>query len=124
MKSPFCFLVMPFRPELNYFYLYLKKYIREEHGLNLERGDHDVLSKALMDRIRDNIIEAYVILADVTSANPNGLYEIGLAHAIGKPVIFFTQDDPERAPVDVRQFEFIHYNLQDHERFLAKLDNA
>jgi len=26
--------------------------------------------------------------------------------------------------VDVRQFEFIHYNLQQHEEFLRKLDNA
>jgi hypothetical protein len=42
----------------------------------------------------------------------------------GKPVIFLTQDDPASAPVDVRQFEFIHYNLRHHKEFLANLDNA
>ena len=41
-----------------------------------------------------------------------------------KPVIFLTQDDPRDAPVDIRQFEFIQYDLGRHEDFLAKLDNA
>jgi hypothetical protein len=124
MKAPFCFVVMPFRRELNYFYLYLQRHLREKHGLRVERGDHNVLTKALMDKVRDQIIEADVILGDITSANPNVFYEIGLAHAFGKPVVFLTQDDPTAAPVDVRQFEFIHYDLQRHEDFLAKLDNA
>ena len=115
---------MPFRPELNYFYLYLQKHLREKHGLRVERGDHNVLTKALMDKVRDQIIEADVLLGDLTGANPNVFYEIGLAHAFGKPVIFLTQDDPATAPVDVRQFEFIRYDLQRHEDFLAKVDNA
>jgi len=123
-SRPFCFVVMPFRAELNYFYLYLQKHLRETHGLRVERGDHNVLTKALMHKVRDQIIEADVLLGDVTAANPNVFYEIGLAHAFGKPVIFLTQDDPANAPVDVRQFEFIRYDLQRHDEFLAKLDNA
>jgi hypothetical protein len=39
-------------------------------------------------------------------------------------VIFQTQDDPAMAPVDIRQFEFIHYDMQRHEEFISKLDNA
>jgi hypothetical protein len=87
-------------------------------------GDHNVLTKALMDKIRDQIVEADVLLGDITSGDPNVFYEIGLAHAFNKPVIFLTQDAPASAPVDVRQFEFIHYDLQRHEEFLGKLDNA
>jgi nucleoside 2-deoxyribosyltransferase len=121
---PFCFVVMPFRAELNYFYLYLQKHLQDKHGLRVERGDHNVLTKALMDKVREQIVEADVLLGDVTSANPNVFYEIGLAHAYGKPVIFLTQDDPAATPVDVRQFEFIHYDLRRHDEFLAKLDNA
>lgn len=124
IRPPFCFVVMPFWPELNYFYLYVQKHLKEKHGLRVERGDHNVLTKAIMDKIRDQIIEADVLLGDVTSGNPNVFYEIGLAHAFGKPVIFLTQDAPASAPVDVRQFEFIHYDLQRHEDFLGKLDNA
>jgi len=123
-RPPLCFVVMPFRPELNYFFLYIQKYLSDKHGLRIERGDHRVLTKALMDKIRDQIIEADVLIADITSSNPNVFYEIGLAHAFGKPVIFLTQDAPSSVPVDVRQFEFIQYDLQRHEEFLGKLDNA
>jgi nucleoside 2-deoxyribosyltransferase len=115
---------MPFRPELNYFYLYVQKHLKETHGLRVERGDHNVLTKAIMDKVRDQIIEADVLIGDVTAGNPNVFYEIGLAHAFGKPVVFLTQDDPASAPVDVRQFEFIRYDLQRHEEFLSRLDNA
>jgi len=123
-RAPFCFVVMPFRPELNYFYLYIQRYLAEKHGLRVERGDHRVLTKAVMNKVRDQIVEADLILGDVSSSNPNVFYEIGLSHAFGKPVIFMTQDDPASAPVDVRQFEFIQYDLQRHEDFLSKLDNA
>jgi hypothetical protein len=123
-KQPFCFVVMPFRPELNFLYLFLQRYMSDKHGLRVERGDHRVLTKALIDKVRDQIVEADVILADVTGANPNVFYEIGLAHAIGRPVIYMTQDPPERAPVDIRQFEFICYDLGHHDELLNRIDNA
>jgi hypothetical protein len=123
-RAPLCFVVLPFTAELNYFYLYLQHYLATKHGLRVERGDHRILTKALMDKVRDQIIEADVLLGDVTSANANVFYELGIAHALGKPVIFLTQDLPEEAPVDVRQFEFIQYDLLKHDDFLPKLDNA
>jgi hypothetical protein len=123
-RRAFCFVVMPFRPEFNYFYLYLQRHLYDKHGLRVERGDHQILTKPLMDKIREKVVEADVLLAEITSSNPNVFYEVGLAHAFGKPVIFLTQDDPSKAPVDIRQFEFIEYELSKHEDFLVKLDNA
>jgi hypothetical protein len=122
--SKFCFVVMPFRPELNFFYLFIDRYLSEKHGIHVERGDHSILTKPLIEKIREQILAADVILADVSGGNPNVFYEVGLAQAFGKPVIFLTQDDPEKTPVDVRQFEFIQYDLSNHTDFLAKLDNA
>jgi len=122
--DPLCFIVMPFRPEFNYFYLYLQKYLGENHQLRVERGDHRILTKPLIDKVREQIRSAHVLIADITGANPNVLYEVGLAHAYGKPVVFLTQDPPEEAPVDLRQFEFIAYDLEHHKEFLEKLDNA
>jgi hypothetical protein len=121
---PLCFVVMPFRPELNFFYLYIQKYLSEKHSIRVERGDHQILTKPLMDKIRDQIISADVVIADISSGNPNVFYEIGLAHAFAKPVVFLTSEDPKNAPVDVRQFEYIEYKLENHQDFLAKLDNA
>src|SRR5271169_2648789 len=117
-------MVMPFRPELNYFFLYLKRYLEEKYRIRVERGDSNVLTKELMKKIADQISSASFLIADITGNNANVFFELGIAHATNKPVIFLTQDAPKDAPVDIRQFELIQYELSRHEDFLAKLDNA
>lgn len=124
MRETVCFVVMPFRPELNYFFLYLKKYLEEKYKIRVERGDSNVLTKELMKKIADQISSASFLIADITGSNANVFFELGIAHATSKPVIFLTQDAPKDAPVDIRQFEFIQHDLGRHEDFLAKLDNA
>src|SRR5215831_287607 len=124
MKVKNCFVIMPFAEDLNYFYLYLQKYLWENHGLNVERGDHQILTKPIMEKVRDQILSADVIIGEVTGGNPNVFYELGIATTFGKPIIFITRDKPEQAPVDIRQFEHIHYQLTNHVDFLKKIDNA
>lgn len=119
-----CFVVMPFRSELNFVYLYLAQYLEQRHNLTVSRGDTEVLTKPLMDKIAASIATADVILGDVTGSNANVFFELGLAHAAGKPIIFLTQDDPETVPVDIRQFEHIRYDLARHRELLDRLDNA
>jgi len=113
MRETFCFVVMPFRPELNYFFPFLKKYLEEKYKIRVERGDSHVLTKELMKEISDQISAASFLLADITGSNANVFFELGIAHATGKPVIFLTQDNPKDkdTPVDIRQFEFIQYEL-------------
>ena len=123
-KAPLCFVVMPFRSELNYFYLYIRRHLQDKYRIRVERGDTHIMTKALMDKIREQIIDASVVIGDVTGSTANVFFELGIAHAIGRPIIFLTQDPPESAPVDIRQFEFIHYDLGRHEEFFVKLDNA
>ncbi|MGI8991724.1 MAG: hypothetical protein ACR2I2_19350 [Bryobacteraceae bacterium] len=124
MRETLCFVVMPFRPELNYFFLYLKRYLEEKYRIRVERGDSNVLTKEILRKISEQISEASFLIADITGSNANVFFELGIAHERNKPVIFLTQDDPKDAPVDTRQFEFIKYELGRHEDFLAKLDNA
>ena len=119
-----CFVIMPFRAELNYFYLYLQQYLQNKHGVHVERGDDRILTKPILEKVRDQILQANVIIADITHRNPNVFYELGLAHAAETPVILITQDPVEDAPVDVRHLEFIVYDLARHDEFLTKLDNA
>lgn len=67
------------------------------HGLNDCESAKDIeitiwenmnaLGTKLDDRIRDEINDADVILADITCPNYNVLYEVGFAMALGKPVI-------------------------------------
>src|SRR4051812_3521616 len=100
-QAPLCFVVMPFRAELNFFYLYLRRYLQERHGLRVERGDHRILTVPILDKIREQIIEAKVLIADITGRNANVFYELGLAHAFEKSVILITQDEDEDVPTDI-----------------------
>jgi len=119
-----CFVMMPFVPELHYFYLYLKQHIEQHHGISCERADDRILTKPFLDKINDLIRDADVIIADCSSRNPNVFYELGIAHALNKNVILITKDPVGGAPSDIRHFEFIHYELQNHVEFLKRLDNA
>ena len=75
-------------------------------------------------RFRAQIAAADVVLADITGNNANVFFELGLADAAGKPIIFLTQDDPDKAPVDVKPAEKIVYDLSRHRELLDRLDNA
>lgn len=117
-----CFVIMPFKPELNYFYLYVRGYLKEKHGIECERGDHKILTIPLLEKIRRQILDADVIIADITGRNANVFYELGLA--FGKKIILITQDSAADVPTDIKHLEFIKYDLSQHVEFLSKLDNA
>lgn len=119
-----CFIIMPFKPELNYFYLYVKKHIEERHNINCFRGDNDVLTIPILEKIKKYIENSDILIADCTGRNPNVFYELGIAHTLNKKVILITMDDIKEAPSDIRHYEFIKYQLANHEDFIDKLDNA
>src|SRR6266487_3819507 len=107
-----CFTIMPFLPELNYFFLYMKKYIEEKHKVVCLRADDRVLTVAILDKINKMILESDFVIADCTGRNANVMYELGFAHAQGKKVILLTSDEISSAPSDIRHFEFIRYDLE------------
>jgi hypothetical protein len=94
------------------------------HNINCERADDRVLTQPILDKINDLIRDADLIIADCTGHNANVFYELGIAHAQGKKVILITSDPVRDAPSDVRHFEFIPYELDQHDAFLSRLDNA
>lgn len=49
-----------------------------------------------------------MIIADVTGRNPNVMYEIGIAHTLGKTVILLTQEVHD-IPFDFRGYRHIDY---------------
>lgn len=64
----------------------------------------------LVDKVHRAIREATVLIADVTGSNPNVLYEVGYARALGKNVIPITQDSPAEVVSDLRQLEVLTYS--------------
>jgi hypothetical protein len=63
----------------------------------------------ILNDIVDGIARSTLLLADVTGANPNVIYEIGVAHAWELDVLMITQE-PTRIPFDTSSLRHIVYN--------------
>lgn len=60
---------------------------------------------SIPDEIRQKIERADVLLADIRDQRPNVIYEVGLAHGMGRPVVLFTAPG-EDAPFDLAPYRF------------------
>lgn len=103
------FVLMPFAEELKPVYEDHIKDTIKKFNLSIARADDFFSHNAIMDEIWSAIYYSKVIIADCTGKNPNVFYEIGLAHAIGRPVILITQN-PDDVPFDLRHIRYIYYN--------------
>ena len=48
----------------------------------------------------------------MTGRNPNVLYELGIAHALRKPVVLVSSNEDD-VPFDVRHVRVIYYDMRD-----------
>ena len=69
---------------------------------------------SVVEQIWEQISKSRVLLADLTDKNPNVFYELGLAHAANKPVVF-TSARIEDVPFDLRHLRVIVYETRDPE---------
>lgn len=81
----------------------------ESMGLNCKRADSIFATIPFMEKIWCQINESLLIIADLTSSNPNVLYELGVAHTLGKPIIMMTQDECY-VPTDLKAIDYIRYD--------------
>ena len=102
------FMVMPFREHLNPVYQDHITKIASDLNLDIKRGDDPFSHHDIITEIWSLINNSQLVIADCTGKNPNVFYEMGLAHAIGKPVIPITQNE-EDIPFDIRQRRYIKY---------------
>ena len=54
------------------------------------------------------ICRSSVVICDLTGKNANVFYEAGIAHSLGKDVIFITQSEDD-VPLDINRLRHIHY---------------
>jgi len=63
-----------------------------------------------MQDIWKSICEARLIIADLTGLNPNVMYELGVAHTLGKEtLIIYRQDENIKFPFDLAYIRRIEY---------------
>lgn len=78
---------------------------------------------SIIGQIWQRIRSSDVVVADLTSHNPNVMYELGVAHALGKPSIIIMQRGHER-PFDLGVDRCCKYDLEDLDALGAWIEGA
>jgi hypothetical protein len=117
----FCFVLMPFAPEFDDIYAFGIKGACEDANTYCERVDEQIFQGSVLERIYNQISKADIVIADMSGRSPNVFYEVGYAHALGKPTILLTKQ-AEDIPFDLKHFPHIVYNskIQDLRKELAR----
>ena len=112
-KSDSVFVMMPFEEPLGEYYEKIYKPSIEKAGLTPIRADSDIFgSGKIIDQILTGIRQAKVLVAELTSRNPNVFYELGLAHALKKPVVLVSSNMSD-VPFDLQHVRVIFYDMRD-----------
>ncbi len=104
-----CFVVMPFGEPFDSYYRQIISPAIVSNKLVVVRGDDINHPGPIMEQIWNEISVSRLCVAELTGHNPNVMYELGLAHALGKPVVQIAQNATD-LPFDLRHLRSVVYN--------------
>lgn len=108
-----CFVMMPFAPPVGNYFSTVYKPAIEKAGLVAVRADDDIFSTGkIIDQIWRGITSANILVAELTGRNANVYYELGLAHALQKPVVLVSSNEQD-VPFDLNHIRVIYYDVTD-----------
>lgn len=110
-----CFVMMPFSDPEGYtpghfrkVYDQIIKPAIEKAGYEAYHIDENSVSDLITTKIFQAILDCDMAVCDLSSRNPNVLYELGIRHAFDKPVVLINDDKTERI-FDVQGLSTITY---------------
>ena len=108
-----CFVVMPFTSPIGDYYSSVYKPAIEKAKLTPVRADNEIFGAGkIMDQVWSGINAAKVLVAELTTKNPNVFYELGIAHALHKPVVLVSSNEDD-VPFDLKHIRVIYYDKND-----------
>lgn len=110
-KNLKAFVLMPFDPEFSSIYEDLIKPALEDAGYDVARADSFLDQQSILRDIIRGIATAHLIVADLTTLNPNVLYELGLCHGLRIPTVLLAQS-MEEVPFDLRPYRIQVYSTR------------
>jgi O-acetyl-ADP-ribose deacetylase (regulator of RNase III) len=126
MQTKNCFVIMPFGEKTDVDgavvpFDTVYEHILEPAGKELEK--HGIIVKSeRCDKIKQagwihstmikHIMEADIAIVDVTTANPNVFYELGVRHALKRKVTILVRRKGTKLPFNIEGFKVIDYDLQ------------
>lgn len=114
-----CFVIMPFSDQEGYapghfrkVYDQIIKPAVESAGYEAYRVDENSVSDLITTKIFKAILDCDMAVCDLSSRNPNVLYELGIRHAFDKPVVLIKDNKTDRI-FDIQGISTVEYR---HER--------
>jgi hypothetical protein len=115
-----CFVIAPIgeensetRKRSDQIFTHIIKPIAADCGYKAIRADHLPETGLITSQVTQHIIEASLVIADLTGSNPNVFYELAIRHMLRKPYVQIIAKG-ERIPFDVagiRTIEIDHRDL-------------
>lgn len=93
--KPNIFVAMPFMEEMDDVFHYGIQGAVNAAGYLCERADLSSFTGDVVDWVKKRILNATLVIADLTTANPNVYLEVGYAWGCGKPTILLIRDSDE-----------------------------
>lgn len=103
------FVIMPYDDQFNELYKKFIETVLHDEGFTVTRADEMIGSANIMRTVIRGIEESCIVVADLTGRNANVYYELGLAHALHKPVIHLSQAIND-LPFDISGYQVIGYD--------------
>jgi hypothetical protein len=100
---------MPFANDFTEVYEQFFRPCLEEAGFAVSRADDLTNQRSIMHDVVAGLLESDLVVADLTDANPNVYYELGIAHAGHRRVVLLTQGVGE-VPFDLQGYRLIPYD--------------
>ncbi|MCR6485308.1 hypothetical protein M8542_21000 [Amycolatopsis sp. OK19-0408] len=114
-----CFVVCPIGPagsdirkRSDQVYRHIISPVVEEFGYSPQRGDLIEQSGQITTQLIDKLLNADLVVADLTDQNPNVFYELAIRHAVRKPFVHLMAHG-QIVPFDIRGFRTILVNHRD-----------
>lgn len=114
MPTKSAFVIMPFSPTVTEdawdgIYDHVFKPTLERCGYSCTRAETSMGS--LIASIVEDLIEADLVIADVTDRNANVFYELGVRHALRRGTIIVSRG-PDHVPSDLKGYWFLTYGIK------------
>ena len=106
--KPHVFVAMPFAAEMDDIYHYGIQGAANASGLLCERADLSVFTGDVMEWVKSRISSAKLVVADLSSANPNVYLEVGFAWGCRVPTILLVKETND-LKFDVRGQRCLEY---------------
>jgi hypothetical protein len=107
--TPTAFVIMPFAEEFKRGFGDVIAPAVEQAGLECVRADQDPQGHVHQQMLA-RIFDSPVVIADISGANPNVFYELGVAHRAGRKTVTVAREDfVDHVPFDIAPYRVLVY---------------